>query len=118
MTHPDPKVYISNKVNRLMDKSDSVLTLNLSPPTRTSTELRTLGIRLVSTVNFSEPPVFITVYTGRVERLQHGGGRSQSLQVVNVRLEMFVKIVFVQELTVAGTHVGHPVAVVGASGSC
>ena len=68
-------------------------------------------------MDFSEAPVLVAVNAGWVEGLEHGGGGSQRLQVVDVRLEVLVEVVFVQELTVARPHVGHPVAVVGASRS-
>ena len=86
-----------------------------SPPTRTPTELAALGVRLVPPMHLGKPPVLITVHTGGVQGLQHGCGWGQGLQVVDVGFEVFVEVVLVQELSVTGSDVRHPVAVVGSA---
>ena len=66
-------------------------------------------------MNFGEAPVLITVYTCRVERLEHGRGGGECLKVIHVGFQVLVEVILIHELSVTGPDVGHPVAVVRAS---
>ena len=56
-------------------------------------------------MNFGEAPVLITVYTGRVERLEHGRGGGECLKVIHVGFQVLVEVILVHELSVTGPDV-------------